>query len=776
MPPAASDQDVKVPRKKLTRVSSHTTIVLQKLEKLPLISRRLDEPTAALNAAVQNMPPIDSILAFVAHLLVLSYANLDHEEYKQWDPTAQPHKTVAKTKLLALLPDSKEQLFKYTTVRRCTQIYFNLEFKDTASHFRQIVNHVHDALVDAQLIPDTSAKIMPEVQPETNRTSTDFKPPADPKPYPEPKAFSESKNSAKSSDSVKPPVNESTRTPLNNEFRNTSDFRSLSDTRGLDSSRNLVEPRADVRSASRILADSKAAAVVSSRNDNRIYGGEFSRPLNGSDSRYSGDHQRSAAADIRHSNSSGDPRLGIPASTPDRNSSSVDTRRQSSGGFERPRFNTPVHYRPTAAESRMNGSKRIKVDDRSKSRQIDDIPRDDDRWHDEDHWFERRNRNRHPHSLRNDDENNSSNGSISKNSSAYPRNNVPTPTMPVNSQRHVPQNQDSSTPWTSPKNYTEYNRSPKSSSRKDTASRPQWSTAAKIITEERSRVAASEYSSTSRTRVPSTPNDPPSPDHHEDYCRRVPVDSMLRNPTKPVGGFTRPKQLSEGLPSGIRMVGNTQEKSYLGLGVKRTWASSDRWMSSFELDDDDLSEPENDYTACVRRNIITVKQVEFPDTLYGGHEAAKAAAESFVFKLDKAMQCNLVIPNSNNEDRSGEPRPAKRPIRSIATYKPPPALWNPYAHCSSCSCSEQEYGNLHCRTCLCSTPTNKTVSMRKIVKNGPDIINKSLHNNSQPNSWDTFLAVLFDQTESPRQFACNSDTPSLLQPFDLNELDRAINR
>lgn len=135
-----------------------------------------------------------------------------------------------------------------------------------------------------------------------------------------------------------------------------------------------------------------------------------------------------------------------------------------------------------------------------------------------------------------------------------------------------------------------------------------------------------------------------------------------------------------------------------------------------------------------RRTVMSSKKIIFDPAVYGSADIAKAAAESFEFKIDKCTQV---------QGASSPTRPSKRLRRgSRDPQTSGPAwrrevLWNPFGHCMSCSCTEDgKKTQVHCRTCLCETP-NKIPhpTRRSTIRNGPDVFSTILQSENPHSSW-----------------------------------------
>lgn len=238
--------------------------------------------------------------------------------------------------------------------------------------------------------------------------------------------------------------------------------------------------------------------------------------------------------------------------------------------------------------------------------------------------------------------------------------------------------------------------------------------------------------------------------------------------------------------SGKKRVGEKLTQSYKGLGVKTTWfcKKTNAWITTFELDVDDSSSDEESVEQSSsqtiedgRRTRMSTKQVIYDPAVWGGFDEARNAAENFEFKIDKGVQINNTgdcsTATSDNKLPSGSScggksvssKPMKRSRRnsssgqllvmpkipSISGWKPP-LEWNPFSHCSSCSCADQTGLPIHCRTCMCSDTISSRHSgnhhhhqfKRVAIKNSPDIGDHcfSGHCQTEKSPWQRSFSTL----------------------------------
>eukprot|EP01054_Gregarina_sp_Poly1_P004952 Gregarina_sp_Poly_1__4951@NODE_2623_length_1906_cov_98_566069_g1662_i0_p1_GENE_NODE_2623_length_1906_cov_98_566069_g1662_i0NODE_2623_length_1906_cov_98_566069_g1662_i0_p1_ORF_typecomplete_len572_score74_60AP2/PF00847_20/9_2e03AP2/PF00847_20/0_27_NODE_2623_length_1906_cov_98_566069_g1662_i0971812 len=205
-----------------------------------------------------------------------------------------------------------------------------------------------------------------------------------------------------------------------------------------------------------------------------------------------------------------------------------------------------------------------------------------------------------------------------------------------------------------------------------------------------------------------------------------------------------------------RRIGDVEETGYRGLGVKRVKLDNNAYLATFELDDDDLSDSDgnqNSSNDIQGRNVLTVKHVSFNATTFGSLEAAKAAADAFVFKFDKGTQTDSNSTQGREIGRSSKKIKADTgPLSAahVATWRTQTA-WNPFGHCSSCSCLTSPPDTKlphHCRTCLCATPHKIPIPARRVfIRNGPDVFGKSFHGVALgQKNWDSWFERLCMQT------------------------------
>eukprot|EP01056_Protomagalhaensia_sp_Gyna25_P001731 Protomagalhaensia_sp_Gyna_25__1730@NODE_1904_length_1428_cov_36_228222_g1565_i0_p1_GENE_NODE_1904_length_1428_cov_36_228222_g1565_i0NODE_1904_length_1428_cov_36_228222_g1565_i0_p1_ORF_typecomplete_len425_score76_13CCDC142/PF14923_6/0_01AP2/PF00847_20/1_1e04AP2/PF00847_20/0_088_NODE_1904_length_1428_cov_36_228222_g1565_i0721346 len=188
-----------------------------------------------------------------------------------------------------------------------------------------------------------------------------------------------------------------------------------------------------------------------------------------------------------------------------------------------------------------------------------------------------------------------------------------------------------------------------------------------------------------------------------------------------------------------RRIGDVEETGFQGLGVKRVklQQGDHMYLATFELDDDDLSSADSAADGNeldLDRPTMSIKKVSFSASSFGSMEAAKAAADAFVFKFDRGCQTTDLETTKTKKSKPNETPTLTRPPQ-----------WNAFGHCASCSC-DQPGLPLHCRTCLCQA-SNTKVQPRKTIRNLPDP-GKSLHKPLSIQNWDAWFDRLIMTTSS----------------------------